>query len=276
MHGALGSMSGCKASALSEMPFSDAELYDLVTPSSFRGDREWYRAKARECGGPVLELGAGTGRITLAIAQDGVSIHALDADPTMLARLRQKLRNEPPEVRERVVPVAGDMRTFSLPERFALVIAPLRAFLHNLAEHDQRACLERVREHLRPGGRFAFNVFHPSLEYMAQHAGPLAGVWRWTDTIRRDDGGCIVRSEANRYDTVKQVVNSHQRYEEFGPDGTLLRTSLHRLELAYLYRRDVLRLLSDAGFEAVQIAGGFDGRPFENDTDELVIEASIG
>ena len=45
------------------------ELYDIVTPASFRGDAEWYRGKARECGGPVLELGAGTGRITLGIAR---------------------------------------------------------------------------------------------------------------------------------------------------------------------------------------------------------------
>lgn len=44
---------------------------------------------------------------------------------------------------------------------------PFRAF-HNITEHDQLACLKRVREHLRPGGPFAFNVFHPSLEYMAQ------------------------------------------------------------------------------------------------------------
>ena len=69
------------------------ELYDIVTPTSFRGDAEWYRDKARECGGPVLELGAGTGRITLRIAQAGVSVHAFDADPAMLDALRQKLAN---------------------------------------------------------------------------------------------------------------------------------------------------------------------------------------
>jgi SAM-dependent methyltransferase len=79
------------------------ELYDIVTPTSFRGDAEWYRGKARECGGPVLELGAGTGRITLGIAQASVSVHALDADPAMLDALRQKLANQPSEVQERVV-----------------------------------------------------------------------------------------------------------------------------------------------------------------------------
>jgi SAM-dependent methyltransferase len=252
------------------------ELYDIVTPTSFRGDAEWYRGKARECGGPVLELGAGTGRITLGIAQASVSVHALDADPAMLDALRQKLANQPPEVQERVVVMVGDMRVFTLAERFALIIAPFRAFLHNLTEQDQLACLDRVREHLRPGGCFAFNVFHPSLEYMAHHTGALAGIWRCVGTFPRADGRCIVRSESNRYDTVRQLVDSQHRYEEYGPDGILTRTSMHRLQLAYLYPPDLRRLLKQAGFQSVQIAGGFDGRPFEKDTDELVIEARLG
>jgi SAM-dependent methyltransferase len=253
----------------------DPELYDIVTPASFRGDAEWYRRKAREYGGPVLELGAGTGRITLGIAQDGVSVHALDRDPAMLDKLRQKLASLPSELQDRVVVMVGDMRAFTLADRFALIIAPFRAFLHNLTEHDQLACLDRVREHLRPGGSFAFNVFHPSLEYMAHHTGAFAGIWRWACTFPRADGGCVVRSDSNRYDTVKQLVNSQHRYEEYGPDGTLTRTSLHRLQLSYLYPPDLRRLLKEAGFQSVQIAGGFDGRPFEKDTDELVIEARI-
>src|SRR5215211_3671614 len=96
------------------------DFYDAVTPASFAGDTEWYRSKARESGGPVLELGAGTGRITLALAQDGVRVHALDAHAAMLAALRAKLSAEPPEVRDRVVVVEADMRSFELPQRFPL------------------------------------------------------------------------------------------------------------------------------------------------------------
>ena len=249
------------------------ELYDIVTPASFRGDAEWYRAKARESGGPVLELGAGTGRITLGIARDGVLVHALDADPAMLDRLRRKLANEPREVQERVQVTVGDMRAFTLGQRFALVIAPFRAFLHNLTEDDHLACLRCVRDHLRPNGRFAFNVFHPSLEYMAHHTGALAGVWRRAATFSLPDGGCVVRSESTVYDTPRQRLDSQHRYEEYGPDGVLIRSSVHRLELAYLYPPDLRRLLQEAGFHSVQIAGDFGGRPFERDTDELVIEA---
>jgi SAM-dependent methyltransferase len=251
----------------------DPAFYDLVNSGPFQDDIDWYRARAREAEGPVLELGAGTGRITIPIARDGVSICALDAEPRMLDALRVKLAALPADVRQRVTMTTGDMRSFQLEPRFALVIAPFRAFLHNLTTDDQRACVRCVYEHLRPGGRFAFNVFHPSLEFMSRNAGPLQGVWRWRDTYPRPDGGCVLRSDANRYDTVRQRVYSMHRHEEFDAEGTLTRTYLQRLELAYLYPADIRYLLTEGGFTSIAIEGDFHGRPFERDTDELVVVA---
>src|SRR5687768_15216319 len=126
----------------------EPEIYDITTPATFRGDVDWYRSKAREAGGPVLELGVGTGRLALALARDGAEVFALDSHPGMLAALRRKIGQEPPDVQQRVVPLEQDMRTFRLEQRFALVIAPFRVLLHNLTEDDHRACFERVREHL--------------------------------------------------------------------------------------------------------------------------------
>jgi ubiquinone/menaquinone biosynthesis C-methylase UbiE len=249
------------------------DLYDLVTAPSLQGDVEWYRDLAKRVGGPVLELGAGTGRVTLAIAGAGVPIHALDSDERMLERLRSKLAAAPADVQARTTIVPGDMRTFELAERFTLIICPFRAFLHNVTEDDRLACVARVRHHLRPSGRFAFNVFHPSLTFMAQHAGALAGVWRWSGLHTLADDGWIVQSEANQYDTVAQVVHSLHRYEVFNAAGTLERTSMLRLQLAYLYPADIRRLLESAGFTEVTINGGFDGREFTHDGQELVVEA---
>jgi SAM-dependent methyltransferase len=251
----------------------EPEFYDYVTPKSFQGDAEWYRRKAAESGSPVLELGAGTGRITIPIAEDGFSIYALDSDDRMRKALQLKIDILPEDVRKRIVVVAGDMRSFRLNQKFSLIIAPFRAFLHNLTSEDQKACLQSVYEHLLPGGRFAFNIFHPSLQYMSHHAGALAGVWRWTGEYKLGDGSLLIRSEAGHYDTVRQRVHSLHRYEQYGVDGDLKRAFLQRLELAYLYPADIRRLLEDCGFGKIKIAGGFDDRPFNNDTDELVIEA---
>ena len=251
----------------------EPHLYDLTTAESFAGDVEFYTRKAKATGGPVLELGAGTGRITLAIARAGVTVHALDANCDMLEALNDKLATETTDVRNRVVVVEGDMRTFKLPERFPLIICPYRAFLHNLTEADQLACLRQVHAHLAPGGRFAFNVFFPSLEFMSHHSGALAGVWRWRATHPRADGGFVMRSEAVRYDTVAQLLHAQIRYDDYGADGVLARTYLHRLDLAYLYPGDIRRRLEHSGFANIELHGGSDGEPVKSEMDELFVEA---
>ena len=100
-------------------------------------------------------------------------------------------------------------------------------------------------------------------------------MWRWATTVALPSGGFVVRSEANRYDTVRQVVHSQHRYDEHDKAGVLTRTFLHRLELAFLYPPDIRRLLAESGFTDIRIGGGFDGREFSRDTDELVVEAIV-
>lgn len=242
-------------------------------PGGLQGDIEWYCRKAVESGGPVLELGAGTGRVTIPIAEAGVRVTALDLDRGMLDRLRRKADVLPAETKRLITVQQGDMRSFSLDEQFALVIIPFRAFLHNVTRHDQLAALKRAHSHVRSGGALALNVFHPSLEFMAANAGALAGVWRWRATRKLPDGGFVVYSECNRYNTVAQRLESMLRTEEFSTDGSLRRTNMMHLELAYLYSADIAALLADAGFEPPRICGSFDGRPVERDGDELVVEA---
>ena len=248
-------------------------LYDLTFPGSVRGDIDGYRGLARESGGPVLELGAGTGRITIPIAQDGLAIHAVDLDPGMLATLRQKAAAQPADVAERITITEGDMRSVQLDRRFSLAIIPFRAFLHNLTPEDQLACLRSVHGHLRAGGRLAFNVFHPSLEFMSRHVGPFENTWRLMATYPTPDGGLVMRSETSKFDTPRQRLRALIRYDQFDASGVLTASYLEQLELAYLYPRDIRHLLEQAGFSEIRISADFDGRPFEHDTDELVIEA---
>jgi len=242
-------------------------------PGSLQGDIEWYCQKATDAGSPVLELGAGTGRIAIAVAQAGMRVTAIDIDAGMLDTLRRKVATLPAQVQSRISVHRADMRAFTLDARYALVMIPFRAFLHNLTWDDQLAALQRAYEHLQPGGELALNVFHPSLEFMAANAGAHAGVWRAQGTRNLEGGGFVVFSGMTRYDTVRQRLKSLIRTEEFAPDGSLLRTHMMNLDLAYLYQSDIVRLLEHAGFELVRLSGDFTGRPFERDSDELVVEA---
>jgi SAM-dependent methyltransferase len=252
----------------------DAELYDLTTPASIAGDVEWYRQLALAADGPVLELGAGTGRITLELARAGVDVVALDSSAEMLARLTAKLDTLDPQHRQRVTTLQADMSSFSTEERFGLVIAPFRAFLHNLTEETQAKCTARVFEHLRPRGTFSLNVFHPSLSFMTRYSGDLEGTWRLLGDWMLDDGGFVLRSETTSYDTVRKLLHSRHRFERFDASGKLTAVFLQRLELAFLFPQDLKHLLGDAGFCDIEIFGGFDRKPFQNDRDELVVIAT--
>jgi predicted RNA methylase len=248
-------------------------LYDLVTAASQGGDVEWYSQQARQQGSPILELGAGTGRIVLPIAQAGYQIHALEYDAGMREALIRRIEELPEGVRTRIQVIAGDMRCFTLETRYALIQIPYRAFLHNLTRADQLACLACCREHLQAEGLLAFNVFHPSLEYMSRHHSLLRGVWRWNAEIDHPDGGVLVYSEANRYDPALQRVSSRHRYEHFDAQGQLVEVFYQRLELAYLYPGDIRDLLGASGYSQVTLYGGFDRRPFSADGQELVVLA---
>jgi hypothetical protein len=82
-----------------------------------------------------------------------------------------------------------------------------------------------------------------------------------------------MRSETTKFDTPRQRLRSLHRIDQFDASGMLTRTYLQQLDLAYLYPPDIRHLLEAAGFSGVRISSDFDGRPFDRDTDELVIEA---
>jgi len=136
-------------------------LYDSVPLYAARKDIGFYVQEATAQGGPVLDLGCGTGRMLLPIARAGRAVVGLDASRQMLARCREKLAAEPEVVRARVTLHEGNVRAFDLGAEFALVIAPFRIFQHLTTIEEQLGFLAAVLRHLAPGGRFVFDVFNP-------------------------------------------------------------------------------------------------------------------
>src|SRR5262249_46535019 len=131
----------------------NVESYDSQTEAVspvLAGDIEFYLAHAREAGGPILDLGGGTGRVAWPLAEAGFEVTSLDSSASMLARSEAKRELASLEARSRVELVHGDVRDFALPRQFGLVIAPGRTFQLVLTPDDQRATLATIRRHLRP------------------------------------------------------------------------------------------------------------------------------
>jgi SAM-dependent methyltransferase len=108
-------------------------------------------------GGPVLELGVGTGRLALPLAATGIEVHGIDASPAMVERLRAKPGGaELPVV---VGDFAGELP--QVPGGFAVVLVAFNTFLNLVAPGAQERCLEEVAATLRPGGAFVIEAFVP-------------------------------------------------------------------------------------------------------------------
>ena len=126
-------------------------------------DIAFYARWAGQCGS-VLEYGAGTGRLTLPLAERGCTVTAVDLSESMLSGLRARLSSAKPDVRKRVTTKLADMRTFRTACRYDGVIVGFHTFCHLYHRDDVLQFLERAFAHLIPGGRLAFDVPVPRVD----------------------------------------------------------------------------------------------------------------
>ena len=235
-----------------------AEFYDRVHPYAGRRDLDFYTGLAVESGGPVLELGCGTGRVMIPAAERGIAITGVDASPHMLAICRDKLAREPSEVRERAQVVECDMRELDLRGEFKLVTIPFRPFQHLITVEEQLACLAGAHRHLEPGGRLAFDVFDPDVaRLVAGDDSEGAG----EPPFAMPDGRTVVRKHRSAaVDLKEQVISAELIYYVTHPDGTEERL-VHAFPFRYFFRYEVEHLLARAGFDVTALYGGFDRSP---------------
>jgi SAM-dependent methyltransferase len=235
---------------------SIAELYDHVTPYRDRPDVAFYVEAARESGGPVLELGCGTGRVLIPTARAGIEVVGLDASPHMLAECLKRLENEPEKVQSRTELVDADMREFSLRRTFRLVTIPFRPFQHLTTAVDQLACLASIRRHLAEGGLLVFDVFNPSLDALVNR--PLGQELDAEAEFSLPDGRRVIRRHKTvSHDRASQVNRHELVYYVTHPDGREERL-VHAFALRYLFRFEAEHLLVRAGFAVEHIYAGFD------------------
>jgi SAM-dependent methyltransferase len=222
-----------------------AGLYDAWS-RSVTEDIEFYVDEARAAGGPVVELGVGTGRVAVPVAEAGVRVIGVDSSAGMLAVARRRAAEA--GVAHLVDLRLGDLCRPPVSERVRLVTAPFRSLLHLDTDAARSEALAAVRELLDPGGRFVFDVFAPGREDIeATHE-------RW---LEREPGIW----ERAHWDEARRVLT----LDVSGEAGT---TSMR---LAWLPPDRWRELLEGAGFEVLACYGWFDRRPFAGDEDTVWI-----
>jgi SAM-dependent methyltransferase len=233
-----------------------ADLYDHVSPYRALTDVSFYVDAARESGGPVLELGCGTGRVLIPTARAGVEITGVDLSPGMLAVCRRALAAEPADVRSRAQIVHAAMSSFELGRSFRLVTIPFRPFQHLVAVEDQIACLDCIRRHLASGGLLIFDLFNPSLDAIVNN--PIGVEGDPEPEFTTPDGRRVVRRHKTvAQDRFRQTGQFELIYYVTHPDGRTERL-VHAFAMRYFFRFEVEHLLVRAGFHVERLYGGAD------------------
>ncbi len=250
-----------------------AEFYDQVTPYADRKDLAFFSALAAAAPGPVLELGCGTGRVMLPMLRAGAEVCGIDSSRAMLGVCVEKLAREPEPLRDRAHLMLADLRDFTLGRHFALAVAPFRSFQHLLSVEDQLACLDRVRVHLTPGGRFVLDLFNPSLAALTDPNHDE--VFGQEAPFRMADGRVVTRGHRIlTRDFGAQVSDVELIYEVANPDGGRERF-VHAFPMRWLYRFEAEHLLARAGFQVEAVYEDYAGTPFSGkEGGELVLVAS--
>lgn len=220
-----------------------ARVYDPWSVSVTE-DVSFYVDLAVEAGGPVVELGVGTGRIAVPTAAAGVPVIGVDSSPGMLDVCREQA--ELAGVAHLLDLRVGDLREPPVPERVRLVTSPFRSFLHLGDDEERLTALRAARRLLLPGGRLAFDVFEPSKgDIEATHG-------RWLER----EPGIFERAD---WDEGARTLTLSVR----GRDGAAT------MVLSWISPGEWRRLLERAGFEIEACHGWFDRRPYAGGEDTV-------
>jgi SAM-dependent methyltransferase len=287
--------------------YADAALYDYEYRRR-RADVTFYRELARRRGAArILELGAGTGRITVPLARDGRYVVALDQSAAMLARLGERVARLPPAVAARITPVSGDLRSFAVGGRFPLVIAAFNVLEHLYTRGEVAACLERVAAHLTPDGAFVFDVQLPDLAWLLRDSSKRWARTRFTDPTT---GRTMYYSTNHDYDPVSQIALIRLYYEaageppagKFAParaqrpqrpeplgrpepsgpprfpgqDPPVPPTRVVKLSQRKFFPAELEALVAHAGFRVTERYGDFFFRPLDGTAESQVLVCEMG
>lgn len=254
--------------------YQDAVLYDFEYEEQ-QEDVRWYRATVREHlpRGQVLELGAGTGRITLPLLEDGHRVVALDRKKEMLARLRDKLDDTRAD---RVQIETGDICALPFDDAsMHMVIAPFNVLMHLYTWDRLLACFQEVSRVLRPGGRFCFDVLLPDLEWLLLDPDRYHCRTRFIHPVT---GAPMIYSTNHTYDHASQVAHIRIHYHAAAGRSARIPAGARPVSTVQLAHRqiwpeEIRCLLHMAGLTLRSLDGDFDGLALTVEAESQVVIA---
>jgi SAM-dependent methyltransferase len=241
----------------------DGRHYDAKVGSRSRfEDILFYINKAKEYGEPVLELACGTGRVTIPLAEKGISIMGLDLLNTMLKEAKRKSK----ETGVKVEWIEEDMTDFNLKKKFNTILIPGCAFNGLLDIESVEKCLTCVKKHLGPNAGFIFDAFNPNLNILIRDPSQTYPNAKYQDP---DGRGLVIVTERTRYDKATQITSTTLSYSIEG------KTISNELKLRIFFPQELDALLKYNGFNIKAKYGDFDQTPFTSDSKRQILICEV-
>jgi SAM-dependent methyltransferase len=247
------------------MDFNDydlvSDLYDIYVPVTY--DFDFFLEEAKSCPGEVLELMAGTGRVSIPLLRAGVKLTCVDISEGLNAVFREKLE----QLGLQAEVVTADVCELDLGKQFEMAIIPFSSFSHITAPGDQLEALRRIRTHLKPGGRFICTLANPAIRRQAINE----QLRLYRTYALPGSGGKLLLWGREQFIDDGQVVQALQFYEEYDAAGVMTRKRLLELHFALISKADFEALAQKAGFAVKALYGDHERAAFDPDASPLMI-----
>lgn len=248
-----------------ESPFEDPDTYDLLF-AGYDEDVPFWRSFCDA--GPALDLGCGTGRVTIPLLRAGLDVDGLDLWEPMLARLREKATSLgfAPALHR------APMHDFALSRRYARIVCAFNAFAHNLTAEEQVGCLRCCREHLLPGGAAAIHLSLVPPQFWLEPQ----GVQALEVEVPLARGTTLQLFDARTTNRLDQTQHSEMEVREIDGGGRVVSSRRTATDVRWVAKPEMELLLRLAGFSRWELLGGFDRRPLAAASDTMVVIARRG
>ena len=243
--------------------FYDAENRDKTD------DLALYSRLASQHRGDILDVGCGTGRVLLHLAQEGHRAFGIDNDPRMLARLEAKLQRLP-QMRERVSFVQADVLRYEYERSFSLILLTYNALMHFREQERQISLLQRLRSWLGEGGALLIDLPNAGPVFASEDTDTLTLERTFLDD---ESGHMIMLQSVSVLDRATQEMHIDWIYDEIDGDG-LVKRHLAPHQLRYFFLPELRLLLERCRFTIERVCGDAEDGPYLADSERMIVYAA--
>jgi SAM-dependent methyltransferase len=242
--------------------YYDAENEDMTD------DLPLYSELAQQAGGPILDIGCGTGRVMLHLAMEGFSVSGIDTSTAMLERGRRKLKNRVDLV-EQVKFYEGNALDFTPPEKYPLILIPYNGLMHFRTADEVGSLLEHLKTLLSEGGLLAIDLPNAGETFATLEDG---AVTLERSFVEPESGNFVMQQSVSTLNRTDQLQYITWIYDEISPDKLVHRT-VAPLILRYIFPVELDLLLEVNGLLRLERYGDYDKSAFEEGCPRLIVVA---